>query len=144
MDLFADVSVSVHSPCQISHVLPKTTTEEQMREFTLALFPLAVFTVVHRHTRHSLLLRLAPRSQFAWCGGERSEGPGLGEPAPQVHKCPLAGDQGLLHKQGLACGDSIHNEFSHPRLQTLGIRLKNGISKQPRRCMNGGSVIIRN
>lgn len=69
---------------------------------------------------------------------------GLREPALCIRKRPSAGVHVLLHKQRSACGDSIRNEFSHPGLQTLGTGLKNGISKQPQRCMNGGSVIIRN
>jgi len=77
-------------------------------------------------------------------GGERSEGIRLREPGPWIWKHPSAGDHILLQEPGLACGDSVRNEFSHPGLQTLGTGLKNGISKQPQCCMNGSSVIIRN
>lgn len=141
VDLFTDVSVSVHSACKICHVLPKSKTEEQMRKFTLPLLPLALFLVADRYERHSLLWQLATKSQFA---GEQRREVGLREPAPWICKHPSIGDHLWLHRQGSACGDSVHDEFSHPGLQTLGTGLKNGISKQPQHCMNGSSVIIRN
>lgn len=72
------------------------------------------------------------------------EGMDFGNQCPGSIKCPLTGDHILLHKQELVCGDSIHNKFSHPGLQTIGTRLKTGISKQLQHCMNGNSVIIRN
>lgn len=50
----------------------------------------------------------------------------------------LAGSGAAPHAAALS------NKFLLPGFQTLGLRLKTGISKEPQRCLNGASVLIGN
>lgn len=129
MDVFTNVPVSVHRAYQICRVLPKSTTEERMREPAFPLLPFALFLDMMNTTVGCC--NWQPKVSLHESRGEKSEGTGHRESAPWVRKCPLTGGYVLLHKQGLACGDSVCNKFSHPRLQTLGQGLKMEFLKSP-------------
>lgn len=68
---------------------------------------------------------------------------GFWEPVPWIRVSIHRGSH-IAAQAGLGVCDSIRHKFSHPDLQTIGMGLKTGISKQLQHFMNGGSVIIRN